>query len=336
MTPDSDAGQPDRHDIDQAGIHEPQVDAVVLSSQIFSHSGQVSSTAQPVLDDEVQAGSRQRLRALGELVRRPKFVFGLVFFGAVVLLAILAPIVAHYNPNTPNFSAVNQNPSPAHIFGTDYLGRDIWARLAWGGRTSLPAGCLVVIFSFIIGVPWGIVAGYGGRVADDLLMRLIDVLLALPGLVLALSIVAILGPSIRSVIIALGIAGIPAYARIARASTLMTKELDYVSAARAHGAGPIHIMRVHVLRNIIQPLVIVATLNLSGAILAAAALSFLGIGTQLPAADWGTMLSSGYNYMFDSWAQVTFPAVIIVVAVLGINLLGDALGEVLNPRSHRL
>ncbi|GAC1445679.1 MAG: ABC transporter permease [Chloroflexota bacterium] len=314
---------------------ETTVDAIGISAQILPHSGGVSASAQATLDSEIQVAARGRLRAVGELLRRPKFIVGAIFFGAIVLLAVLAPLLARYDPNTPDFGALNQNPSAHHILGTDYLGRDMWSRLVWGGRTSLPTGCLIVLFSFLIGVPWGIVAGYGGRVIDDVLMRLIDVLLALPGLVLALSIVAILGPSIRSVVIALGVAGIPGYARIARASTLTTKGLDYVLAARVQGAGRLHIMRRHVLRNILDPLVIVATLNLSGAILAAAALSFLGIGTQLPAADWGTMLSSGYNYMFQSWAQVTFPAIIIVIAVLGINLLGDSLGEVLNPRMHR-
>jgi peptide/nickel transport system permease protein len=253
----------------------------------------------------------------------------------VVLLAVFAPVVGRYGPDNPDFTALNQNPSPAHIMGTDYLGRDMWSRLVWGGRTSLPAGCLIVLMSFVIGVPWGILAGFGSRLADDIFMRLIDVLLALPGLVLAMSIVAILGPSIRSVIVALGIAGIPGYARVARASTLTTRNLDYVLAARTLGSGHFRIMRSHVLRNIVSPLVILATLNLSGAILAAAALSFLGIGTQLPAADWGTMLSNGFNYMFDSWAQVAFPALIITVTVLGINLMGDALGEVLNPQLNQ-
>jgi ABC-type dipeptide/oligopeptide/nickel transport system permease subunit len=262
-------------------------------------------------------------------------VIGAVLFGIVVLLALFAPLVARYNPDTPDYSALNQLPSSAHIMGTDYLGRDMWARLVWGGRTSLPAGFLIVVVSFSIGVPWGIVSGFGNRLTDDILMRLIDVLLALPGLVLALGIVAILGPSIQSVIIALGVAGIPGYARVARASTLSIRETDYVVAARVQGAGPLYIMRKHVFRNIVDPLVIIATVNLSGAILAAAAFSFLGIGTQLPAADWGTMLSSGYNYMFVSWAVVAFPALIIVVTVLGINLMGDALGEALNPRMHR-
>jgi ABC-type dipeptide/oligopeptide/nickel transport system permease subunit len=331
VTHDSEGNRPSAEHDHGPASHQPEVDAIALASQTLPHSGQVSASAQALLDAEV-VQLRQGSHRFRGLVRRPKFVVGAVLFGVVVLLAILAPLVARYNPNTPDFSAINQNPSSAHLLGTDYLGRDLWARLVWGGRTSLPAGCLIVLFSFVVGVPWGIMAGYGNRQIEEMLMRLIDVLLAVPGLVLALTIVAILGPSIKSVIIALGVAGIPGYARIARASTLSTKGLDYVLSARAQGAGPLHIMRTHILRSIVDPLVIVATLNLSGAILAAAAFSFLGIGTQLPGADWGTMLASGYNYMFLSWAQVTFPAIIIVTAVLGINLLGDMLGEFLNPR----
>jgi peptide/nickel transport system permease protein len=320
---------------------EPSIDTrepSPLSSQTVGTYGSPLATvdsAAPILDEEILVVSRVRLRALRRLIYQPKFISGAIMFGIIVLISILAPWIAHYPPNLPNFSALNQNPTAAHPFGTDYLGRDLWSRLAWGGRTSIPAGCLIVLLSFSIGVPWGILAGYGGRWLDDPLMRLIDVLLAFPGIVLAFSIVAILGPGIDSVIVALGIGGIPAYARVARASTLSTKSLDYVLAARAQGAGGPHIMRFHVFKNIVDPLVILATLNLSGAILAAAALSFLGIGTQLPASDWGTMLSNGYNYMFLSYSQVVFPALIIVITVLGINLMGDALGEALNPRLHR-
>lgn len=310
-------------------------DLSALSTQAIGHFGSplaTIDTANPILDEALLPVARLRFRTLHGLFRSPKFLFGFTLMAIVVLLAILAPLIGRYGPDLPNYSALNQNPSAAHWLGTDYLGRDLWSRLVWGGRVSLPAGVLIVCLSFGIGVPWGIIAGYGGRFVDDALMRLVDVLLAFPGLILAFGIVAILGPGIRSVIIALGIAGIPGYARVARASTLSMKELDYVQAARAQGAGALWIMRRHVLRAIVDPLVILATLNLSGAILAAAALSFLGIGTQLPASDWGTMLSNGFNYMFESWAQVTFPAIIIVITVLGINLMGDALGETLNPR----
>lgn len=328
MTLDPGADRPDSRRPDLSFAGRAEAEATIATGQVSPAAPQALLDAEPIL------APAPRFRTLRQLGRRPKFVIGGVLFGIVVLLAIFAPLVGRYGPDTPDYTALNQSPSRAHIMGTDYLGRDMWARLVWGGRTSLPAGCLIVIVSFGLGVPWGIIAGFGTRLIDDVLMRLIDVLLALPGLVLALSIVAILGPSIRSVIVALGIAGIPGYARVARASTLTTKNLDYVLAARTLGSGPLRIMRVHVLRNIVSPLVILGTLNLSGAILAAAALSFLGIGTQLPAADWGTMLSSGFNYMFDSWAQVAFPALIITVTVLGINLMGDALGEVLNPQLH--
>lgn len=306
-----------------------------LSGQMVGRFGGPLATvdsAQPVLDDALLPVARLRFRTFHGLFHSPKFLIGFTLIAIVAILAILAPLIGRYGPDLPNYSALNQNPSAAHWLGTDYLGRDLWSRLVWGGRVSLPAGLLIVCLSFGIGVPWGIIAGYGGRLVDDGLMRLVDVLLAFPGLILAFGIVAILGPGITSVIVALGIAGIPGYARVARASTLTVKELDYVLAARVQGAGAWGIMRRHVLRAIVDPLVILATLNLSGAILAAAALSFLGIGTQLPASDWGTMLANGFNYMFQSWAQVTFPAIIIIITVLGINLMGDALGETLNPR----
>lgn len=327
MTADPGIGRPNPHR-PNLPIGSIEAEAAIAAPQGLAAAGDA------LADDELSAAPQPRLRTIKRLIRRPKFVIGATLFGVIVLLAVLAPVVGRYGPDTPEYTALNQNPSSAHIMGTDYLGRDMWSRLVWGGRTSVPAGCLIVIMSFVIGVPWGIIAGFGNKLIDDVLMRLIDVLLALPGLVLAMSIVAILGPSIRSVIVALGIAGIPGYARVARASTLTTKNLDYVLAARTLGGGPWRIMRAHVLRNIVSPLVILATLNLSGAILAAAALSFLGIGTQLPAADWGTMLSNGFNYMFESSAQVVFPSLFIVVTVLGINLMGDALGEVLNPQLH--
>jgi peptide/nickel transport system permease protein len=331
MTQDAYAGRETQAAVDPNDL------SPLSSQQVTTFSAPLATvdSASAIYEDEIVVVSRVRLRALKLLWRRPKFLAGFALFGFVAFLAIFAPWLAHYAPNVPDFNALNQNPSRAHILGTDYLGRDLWSRLIWGGRTSIPEGIAIVFLSFAIGVPWGIMAGFGGRWLDDPLMRLIDVLLAFPGIVLAFSIVAILGPGVDSVIIALGIGGIPAYARVARASTLSTKNLDYVLAARAQGANPLHIMRAHVLRNIVDPLVILATLNLSGAILAASALSFLGIGTQLPASDWGTMLSSGYNYMFESYAQVLFPAVIIVTAVLGINLMGDALGEALNPRLQR-
>jgi peptide/nickel transport system permease protein len=162
-----------------------------------------------------------------------------------------------------------------------------------------------------------------------------DVLLAFPGILLAVGVIAVLGPGLRSAVIGLGVAGIPIYARVARASTLSVRELDYVAAARVQGGGGLWIIRRHVLKNIVDPVIVLSTLNTGGAILAVSALSFLGLGTQLPNADWGTMLSSGYQHMFENWAGVVFPGAAVVLTVLGINLLGDGIGEILDPRRHR-
>lgn len=268
----------------------------------------------------------QRLRA------DPSAIVGAALIGLMILVALLAPIVARYPPNTFDLSALNEGPSPAHWFGTDYLGRDMWARVVYGGRISLPAGLGVVAIALGIGAPLGLIAGYTGRLADDLIMRLMDCLLAFPGVLLAIGIVAILGPSLTSSVIAVGVALIPSFARIARGSTLQARELDYVEASRAQGAGNARILARHILPTIIDPLIVLATLNLGSAILATAALSFLGLGTQLPTSDWGTLLSNGYEHMFQSWGEVTFPGIAIIISVLGVNLLGDALSNAIDPR----
>lgn len=288
--------------------------------------------AEEVVDIQTTTWIGQVWRRL--LHNRPAMV-GLSMVLLVVILSILAPLIQRYNPDTFDVSLLNGGPTPGHWLGTDYLGRDIWSRLINGGRVSLPAGIGAVAISFLIGVPIGLTAGYTGKVVDDLLMRLIDMMLAFPGILLAIGIVSILGPGVTSAMIAVGIGGIPGYARIARGSTLETRERDFVAASIAQGANRFHIMLRHIFPNIVAPLVVLATLNLSGAILATSALSFLGLGTQLPTSDWGTMLAQGYDHMFQSWAQVTFPGLIIVFTVLGINLLGDGLGEALNPASDR-
>lgn len=313
-------------------------DSAPLSSQMVGHWSSpmaTMDTAEAVPARVIPSITLPHFRTLRKLLRNRRFAIGLAILATFAILGVFAPLVDAYNPITPNYSALNQNPTWAHWLGTDYLGRDMWSRLIWGGRTSLTAGLLVVVISFSVGLPWGIVAGLGGRIVDDGLMRVIDVLLAFPGLVLAYTIIAFIGSGIESVVIALGIAGIPGYARVARASTLSTKTRDYVDAARAQGAGLIHIMYRHIIPNIVDPIVILATLNLAGAILASAALSFLGIGTQLPASDWGTMLSYGWTYYFISWAQVVFPALFIILTAFGINLMGDGLGAILNPQTQR-
>jgi ABC-type dipeptide/oligopeptide/nickel transport system permease subunit len=251
----------------------------------------------------------------------------------------MAPWIAHYDPiaipTTVSLKDLNALPSGAHPFGTDYIGRDLFSRVVYGGRLSLPAGLAAVLISVSFGVPLGTIAGYIGHALDDVIMRAMDVLLAFPGIILAIGIVTILGPSLTSTVIAIGIVGIPGYARIARGQTLQARELDYTMAARSTGAGPLHIVFRHIVPNIADPLIVLATLNLSGAILATAALSFIGLGTRPPDPNWGILVSDGYEHMFQSWAELLFPALAIVISVLGINLLGDGLADALNPRSNR-
>ncbi len=285
---------------------------------------------------EDEAADLQSGSALGQVLRRlrgeRRALIGLGLLGLMAVLTLLTPLIARYNPDAINMTILNQDPSPAHWFGTDYLGRDMWARTLYGGRVSLPAGFGVVVIAVGIGVPLGVLAGYVGGLLDDLIMRAFDVLLALPGILLAIGIIAILGPGLTSAVIAIGIASTPGFARIARGSALQARSMDYVQAARAQGASSTHIMVRHILPNILDPVIVLATLSLGGAILATAALSYLGLGTQLPTSDWGSLLSNGFEHMFQSWSEITFPGLAIGLTVFGINLFGDGLGGALNPR----
>jgi peptide/nickel transport system permease protein len=289
--------------------------------------------------DPVLAGDSWRRLVFRRLIRSPSAIIGLILIGGMAIISIIAPLLTHNDPialpTTISLNELNALPSRAHPFGTDYVGRDLFARVLYGGRLSLPAGLGAVLISFSIGVPLGTIAGFLGRVVDDVIMRCMDVLLAFPGIILAIGIVTILGPSLMSTVIAIGIVGIPGYARIARGQTLQARELDYTLAARSTGAGTLHIVFRHITPNIIDPIVVLATLNLGGAILATAALSFIGLGSRPPDPNWGVLLSDGYEHMFQSWAELVFPALAIIVAVLGINLLGDGLADALNPKSRR-
>jgi len=293
-----------------------------------------TSFVEPAIEEAASTRSRS---LVGQVVQRlrsnPRALIGLGLVLLMAVLALVAPLIARYNPDLPNLTILNQDPTPAHWFGTDYLGRDMWARMLYGGRVSLPAGLGVVVIAMGVGVPLGMIAGFVGGVVDDVIMRLFDVLLALPGILLAIGIIAILGPGLTSAVIAIGVASTPGFARIARGSTLQAREMDYVQAARAQGASPFYIIFRHILPNILDPVIVLATLSLGGAILATAALSYLGLGTQLPTSDWGSLLSNGFEHMFQSWSEITFPGLAIGLTVLGINLFGDGLGSALNPRA---
>jgi peptide/nickel transport system permease protein len=269
---------------------------------------------------------------VGYLAHDGRAMIGLAMLFLISLAVICAPLLAQYGPDTINATALNQGPSRQHWCGTDNLGRDMLSRLLYGGRISLPAGLGVVLIAAGLGIPMGVIAGYGGRFLDDALMRLVDLVLAIPALLLAIGIVSILGPGLESVVIAFGIAFIPSFARVARGTTLQVRALDYVEAARAQGTGNVWIIRKHILPTVFDSLIVLASLNLGSAILATAALSFLGLGTQLPTSDWGTLLSVGYENMFESSSEMIFPGVALVITVVGINFLGDGLASALNPR----
>lgn len=278
--------------------------------------------------------SRGALRqTLHRLRSRPAAVIGGVIILVFVLVAVFAPLVA---PADPNEISNNRRAAPSldHWFGTDELGRDVLSRVIFGAQVSLRVGLVSIAIALVGGTIMGVVAALFGGWVDGVIMRLTDIMLAFPGILLAIAIVAILGPSIFNVMIAVGIEAIPVYARTARASTLTVKELEYVVGARALGAGQVRIIGRHIMPNIAGPLIVLATVGVAGSILAAAGLSYLGLGAQAPTAEWGAMLSSARTYLRDSWWMATFPGLAIMLVVLALNLFGDGLRDILDPRSQ--
>jgi len=250
----------------------------------------------------------------------------------LVVVAIIAPTMTPYPPNDQSFRIKLEAPGTEHLLGTDEFGRDVFSRILIGTRVALFVGIVPVVIAVIIGVSLGLVAGYFGGGIDQVLMRVIDVLLAFPWLLLAIGIMAILGPGIQNVVIAVAIVYIPAFARIVRGSVLSIKEKEYVEAARAMGQPTIRILVRHVLANAWAPIIVLSTLSIGQAIIYAAGLSFIGLGTQPPNADWGVMLTSGREYLRDAPWLGFFPGVAILITVLAFNLFGDGLRDALDPR----
>jgi peptide/nickel transport system permease protein len=259
-------------------------------------------------------------------------IAGATVLGIIVLAAIFAPITAPHDPLTMTMANQFQAPSWNHPFGTDEFGRDILSRVIYGARYSLRVGVLATLLAVGGGTLLGLVAGYFGGWVDNLGQKLIDVMLAFPGLLLALVIIAILGTGLQNVLLALGIGGIPYYARLMRGQVLALKQREFVEAARVIGAGHPRVMLRHLFPNTLSPLIVIASLDLGASILAAAALSFIGLGAQPPTPEWGAMLSAGRDYMREQWWIASFPGLAIVVTVLGFNLLGDGLRDALDPR----
>jgi peptide/nickel transport system permease protein len=252
---------------------------------------------------------------------------------ALVIAAIAAPLIAHTDPTAQDLPARLAAPSAAHWMGTDELGRDVFARVVYGARVSMLVGICVVFGGGLLGLAVGAIAGYFGGWLDHILnIVLINAFLSFPGILLAIALAAFLGPGIGKVIMALIVTGWAGYARLARAQILQAREMEYVLAARSLGASDVRILLRHLMPNILQPVLIQATIGMAGAILAESTLSFLGLGVLAPMPSWGAMLNDARNHLFDAPHLVVFPALAVMVAVLAFNLLGDALRDWLDPR----
>lgn len=262
----------------------------------------------------------------------PRAIAGSLVLALILILAVFANQLSPYPPNVQNLRNRLQPPSAEHWLGTDQFGRDIMSRMMHGGRVSLQVGFLSVGIALAIGGLMGLLAGFYGRWLDSTLMAIVDVLLALPAFLLALAIVAALGPGLTNVMIAVGIANVPLFARITRSAVITVREQDYVAAAQAAGSSDLRIMFKHVVPNSLSPVIVQVTLSLAGAILAAAGLSFLGLGAQPPISEWGAMLNSARPFIRDAHWTVTFPGLAIVITVLALNLVGDGLRDALDPR----
>ena len=272
---------------------------------------------------------------LRQLRRNRGALVGLAIITFMVVVAFAAPLIAPYDPLEQVVADALKPPSPEHLFGTDDVGRDMLSRIIYGGQITLRVGLISVTIAGTVGTILGILAGFYGGWLDTLIMRLIDILLAFPGLLLALTIIAILGPGLFNVMIAVGIGGIPSYTRVARGTTLTVRERDYVMSGRVTGCSDVRIMFRYILPNVLPPLIVLATVGVAGAILTAAGLSFLGLGAQPPTPEWGSMLTNGRTYLRQAWWFTMFPGLAIMVTVLAINMFGDGLRDALDPKLRR-
>jgi peptide/nickel transport system permease protein len=269
------------------------------------------------------------------LLRNFAFAFGAILTILLVTVALTAPLLSPYDPNVQDTSRRLEAPSKEHLLGLDDLGRDVLSRIIWGARVSLRVGFSVVFLASIIGVTLGAISGYYGGWFETVIMRVTDIFLAFPGILLAIAMVAVLGPSVNNVIIALVIQGWVGYARLGRGQVLKVREMEYVTAAKALGAKSPRVILRHVLPNVVNPVIVMATLGLAGAILSEAALSFLGLGVQPPTPSWGAMLTSGRRYLGEANHLAYFPGAAIMLAVMGLNFLGDGLIDALDPKYRK-
>jgi peptide/nickel transport system permease protein len=270
--------------------------------------------------------------AAARLLRHPSALVGGAVLVLIVLLALAAPLISPYDPIKTNQRLSLEGPSLEHLMGTDRFGRDIFSRVVFAGQISLPIGIVSVAIGVLFGVSVGLLAGYYGGWLDAISMRIVDLLLAFPGILLALAIIAILGGSLPNLMIAVGISAIPDYVRITRGTVLSVKEREFVMAARVVGCRGPTIMLRHILPNVVAPIIVLATLGMAAAIITGSALSFLGLGIKPPTPEWGNMLAEGREFLQHAPWVAFFPGAAIMLTVLSINLLGDGLRDALDPR----
>jgi len=276
------------------------------------------------------------LNKLEQFTRRKNLVIGAVVTVVMIIIAIFAPLIAPYDPvYDADLMVAEEPPSLSYIFGTDDQGRDIFSRVVYGARISLSVGLISQLMNSIIGITLGLLAGYFGKWVDDLIMGLTNIMLSIPSIIYALAIMALLGPGLINVFIALGFTNWSYTCRITRSQALYTKNLNYVNASRALSYSEVNIMFTQILPNIVGPILVIATLGISGAILIEASLSFLGLGTQPPTPSWGGMLATAREQLFTApWISI-FPGMFIFLTVLGLNLLGDGLRDLLDPHTSQ-
>jgi peptide/nickel transport system permease protein len=272
---------------------------------------------------------------MATLFRSPTLAIAIVLLGIIVLLAVFAGAIAPYPPNLIDSNSVLAAPSWTHLAGTDEVGRDIFSRILYGARPSLAVACSIVLIAASGGIVVGCASGLAGGLIDTVIMRIVEIVMSMPGLVIALSLTAALGPSLVNLTIALGLLGIPYYTRVARGQTLLLREREYVRSARAMSASNVHIFVRHIFPNLLPTVIIFMSLGLSGALLGASALSFIGLGAQPPMAEWGALVNASRDYMLNEWWYAVFPGFAVAITSLGFTMLGDGLRDFLDPKASR-
>ncbi len=288
------------------------------------------------MTEETTAARPSQGREIAEILFRNKLTLaGFLLVGLVAAIGVLAPVIAPYDPNFMNMPERLQAPSAAHLFGTDEMGRDILSRVMYGARISIAVGVIIVAVSAAIGVVLGSVSGYFGGKADQAVLAVTDMILAFPSMVLALALTAAMGPGLLNTMLAVIIVRIPMYTRLMRGQVLAVKEQQYVRAARTFGEKPFWIVARHIVPNCLTPLMVQMTLGIGDAILIASSMSFIGLGAQPPTPEWGAMISTARVYAIDQWWYAAFPGLSILITIMGFNLIGDGIRDILDPRSRK-